>query len=142
MKKVDRSMIAYRTKGSGDWKANGKPGDGYLMVTVDGYPYWTDAIGQIPFTLNQYRNSLKSFGSYELAAKETLRIGMKFGDGFILSGLFRKSDTSNSYDNEMIKRAINWASNRYEVIGTNNWNRNSIISKTNHSPSILSRPLK
>ena len=139
---VDRSMIAYRTKGPGDWKANGKPGDGYLMVTMNGYPYWTDAIGQVPFTLNQYRNSLKFFGSHELAAKETLRIGMKFGDGFILSGLFGKSDTSNSYDNEMIKRAINWASNRYKIIGTDKWNRNSIISKTNHSPSILSKPLK
>lgn len=139
---VDRLMIAYRNNGAGDWKAAGKPGDGYLMVTLNGYPYWTDAIGQVPFTLNQYRNSLKFFGSHELAAKETLRIGMIFGDGSIFSGLFGKSDSSNSYDNEMIKSAINWASNRYTIIGTNKWNQNSIISTTNHSPSILSKPLK
>ena len=42
---IDRWMIDYRTGGDGDWKAKGKPGDGYLMVAVDGLPYWTDAIG-------------------------------------------------------------------------------------------------
>ena len=56
---VDRSMFSYRAGGSGDWKAEGNSGNGYLMVEVEGVPYWTDAIGQIPFTLNEYRNVLR-----------------------------------------------------------------------------------
>lgn len=47
-------MLSYRTGGSGDWKAESNPGNGYLMVEVEGVPYWADAIGQIPFTLNEY----------------------------------------------------------------------------------------
>lgn len=59
--------------------------------------------------------------------------------GVIYIGPFEKNIIIK---NVSIKRAINWASNRYKIIGTDKWNRNSIISKTNHSPSILSKPLK
>lgn len=133
----DRPMLSYRTSGAGDWKAKGKPGDGYLLVTVGSMPYWTDAIGQIPFTLNQFRNCLKTFGRYDLAEKETLRIGIKFGDG----NLCGEADSSNSYDNEMIKRAIQWAKYRYVIVGTDKWNRTSIIKTTNYSPTLLKNPL-
>lgn len=133
----DRIMLAYRTNGAGDWKAVGKPGDGYLLVTVSGMPYWTDAIGQIPFTLNEFRNCLKYYGNYDLAEKETLRIGRKFADG----NLFGKADDSNSYDNEMIKRAIKWAKSRYKILGIDQWNRNAVIEFTNYPPNCLSKPL-
>lgn len=122
---IDRFMFEYRSNGDGDWKAVGKPGNGYILVTVGGMPYWTDAIGQIPFTLNEFRNCLKYYGDYDLAEKETLRIGKKFGDGNILG----TSDNSNSYDNEMIKRAIKWAKSRYKISGTDSWNKNAIIEK-------------
>ena len=134
---IDRFMFEYRSNGDGDWKAVGKPGNGYILVTVGGMPYWTDAIGQIPFTLNEFRNCLKYYGDYDLAEKETLRIGKKFGDGNFLG----TSDNSNSYDNEMIKRAIKWAKSRYKISGTDSWNKNAIIEKTSYSPNNLSKPL-
>lgn len=133
----DRIMLAYRTNGAGDWKAVGKPGDGYLLVTVSGMPYWTDAIGQIPFTLNEFRNCLKYYGNYDLAEKETLRIGRKFADG----NLFGKADDSNSYDNEMIKRAIKWAKSRYKILKVDQWNGNAVLEFTNYPPNRLSKPL-
>ena len=139
---IDRNMFSYRTGGDGDWKADGKPGDGYLLVTVGGFPYWADAIGQIPFALNNYRNNLKAFANHNTAAKETIRIGMKFGSGDILRSILGSSDYSNSYDNEMIKRAVQWSRQRYKIIGINQWNRNAIISTTNYPPMMLSKPLK
>lgn len=136
---VDRSMFEYRSNGSGDWKAQGKPGDGYLLVTVEGIPYWADAIGQVPFTLNCYRNSLKALIQPKLAKLETIKIGKRFGDGKIFGG---KADEGNTYDNEMIRRATDWAEQRYIVVGINEWNRNAIIKTTNHAPSLLSKPTK
>lgn len=133
----DRFMFAYRKGGSGDWKAEGNPGDGFLLVTINGMPYWADAIGQIPFALNEFRNCLKFYGNYKLAEIETLRIGRKFGDG----KLFGQSDESNSYDNEMIKRAIKWAKNRYRVVNIDSWNKNAVIKTTDYPPNLLSEPL-
>ena len=37
---IDRSMLSYRSHGSGDWKAEGKPANGYLLVEIEGIPYW------------------------------------------------------------------------------------------------------
>ena len=139
---IDRSMFSYRKGGSGDWKAEGKPGDGYLLSTVNGYPYWTDAIGQIPFTLNHYRDALKYFGNHRYASMETFRIGKRYSSGSVIKGIFGFTDDSNSYDNEMIKRAINWANHRYQIASTDKWNGNSIIKTTNHPPSLLSKPWK
>lgn len=138
---IDRSSLSYRTGGSGDWKATGNPGDGYLMVTVDGMPYWADAIGQIPFALNTYRNSLVYFLNPTYAEYETIKIGQKFGTGDVLKSILGKPDNSNNYDNEMIRRAVKWAQKRYIINGRNPWNNNGIIKVTNFSPQNLSRPL-
>jgi len=110
---VDRSMISYRTGGAGDWKADGKPGDGYFLVTVDGEPYWGDAIGQIPFAVDKFTDDLESTGSVESARESTIATGQRFGDGSLLGG---ESDDSNSYDNAMIRRAISWAAKRYIIV--------------------------
>ena len=37
---IDRNMLSYRFHGSGDWKAEGKPANGYLLVEIEGIPYW------------------------------------------------------------------------------------------------------
>ena len=37
---IDRNMLSYSSRGSGDWKAKGKPADGYLLVEIEGIPYW------------------------------------------------------------------------------------------------------
>ena len=76
------------------------------------------------------------------AAAETIKVGERFGSGFLLQGIFGNTDLSNNYDNEMIKRAVNWAMNRYVIIGYDKWNRNAIVGKTCYSPSELSRLIK
>ncbi len=89
----------------------GAPGDAYLMVTVGGMPYWTDAIGQIPFAINKFKNELESTkGNVALARQITIEAGQQYGDGSIFGG---KSDFTNSYDNAMIRRAINWGENYF-----------------------------
>ncbi len=134
---TDRSMLSYRSGGAGDWKADGKPGDGYLMVTVDGEPYWTDAVGQIPFAVDKFTDELESTGNASTARERTIEAGQTFGDGNIIGG---ESDNTNSYDNAMIKRAINWAEKRYKVVKGSGWfGDNYDLQKTNHSPSNLSK---
>ena len=128
---IDRWMIAYRAGGDGDWKAKGKPGDGYLMVTVDGFPYWTDAIGQVPFALNKYVDELKSSGSHALAKSCTIQTAIDYGDG----KFFGSADYSNSYDNAMVRRAVEWAGHRYIVSPKGNFDWSYPVKKNDYSPS-------
>ena len=81
------------------------------MVEIEGVPYWTDAIGQIPFALNEYRNVFERSKNSEITAGETIDIGKKFGDGSLMNIIFPSPDNSNGYDNAMIVRAVNWAKN-------------------------------
>jgi len=120
-----------------DWKAKGKPGDGYLMVEVDGVPYWTDAIGQIPYTLNEYRNEFRKSKNSEFAAGRTLELGQQFGNGSLWNLLFPSPDTSNSYDNAMIKRATDWAKNRYSLspVRTSNGGYEIGVVRKDYSPA-------
>ena len=120
-----------------DWKAKGKPGDGYLMVEVDGVPYWTDAIGQIPYALNEYRNEFRKSKNSEFAAGRTLELGQQFGNGSLWNLLFPSPDTSNSYDNAMIKRAIDWAKNRYSLspVRTSNGGYEIGVVRKDYSPA-------
>ena len=133
---IDRPMWCYGNNGSGDWKAQGKPGNGYLMVEVDGIPYWTDAIGQIPFALNSYRNIFKKSKNSEIAAGETIESGKVFGNGKLLNIIFPSPDNSNNYDNAMIKRVTEWAKKRYKLIPIRMSNGEYKIGmgKTNYSP--------
>lgn len=134
---VDRSMLSYRSGGSGDWKAEGNPGNGYLMVEVAGIPYWADAIGQIPFTLNEYRNVLRRTKNSEIAAGETIDMGKRFGNGSLLNILFPSPDNSNSYDNAIIKRAVAWAKKRYSLqpIRMPNGQYEMGVGKNDYSPN-------
>ena len=110
---IDRNMLSYSSRGSGDWKAKGKPADGYLLVEIEGIPYWADAIGQIPFALNDYRNYYKNSFDSEFAARNTIADGAQFANGSLWNLIFPSYDYSNTYDNAMIKRAIDWAKHRY-----------------------------
>lgn len=134
---VDRSMFSYRAGGSGDWKAEGNSGNGYLMVEVEGVPYWTDAIGQIPFTLNEYRNVLRRTKNSERAAGETIYVGKQFGNGRLLNLFFPSPDNSNSYDNAIIKRAVDWAKKRYTLkpICMPNGHYEIGVGKNDYSPN-------
>ncbi|MBK7479017.1 MAG: hypothetical protein IPI69_04270 [Bacteroidales bacterium] len=53
----DRWMMSYRQGGSGDWKASKEGAAGYFLVTVDGKPYWADAIGKSRSLLIKYRRT-------------------------------------------------------------------------------------
>ena len=110
---IDRSMLSYRSHGSGDWKAEGKPANGYLLVEIEGIPYWADAIGQIPFALNDYRNYYKNSFDSEYAERNTIADGAQFANGSLWNLIFPSYDYSNTYDNAMIKRAVDWAKHRY-----------------------------
>ena len=110
---IDRNMLSYRFHGSGDWKAEGKPANGYLLVEIEGIPYWADAIGQIPFALNDYRNYYKNSFDSEYAERNTIADGAQFANSSLWNLIFPSYDYSNTYDNAMIKRAIAWAKHRY-----------------------------
>ena len=133
----DRWMFSYRQGGSGDWKAKGKPGDGYFLVEVDGEAYWGDAIGQIPFAVDKFTDVLEKTGDKSEAEKETIQIGIEYGNGQIINKI---ADNSNNYDNTMIKRAISWAKKRYDVIA--NGNKKVLKVNNNVSPNQLSNPSK
>ncbi|MDR1116115.1 MAG: hypothetical protein LBL33_08240 [Tannerella sp.] len=129
---IDRWMISYRSGGDGDWKASKKGAAGFLLVTVGGVPYWADAIGQIAFTVDYYTDRLEHTGNKSTARDETIEKGKQFGDG---AGLRR--DDTNSYDNSVIIRAINWCSMRYNV-GGKNWMGTYDLIKADYAPENLS----
>lgn len=107
---TERPNSAYLEKQPGDWKESSEGGAGYYLVVVGGMPYWGDAIGQIPFSVDVYTDLLEETGDEDFARKHTIGLGKRFANGIPLT-----VDKTNSYDNAMIVRAINWASNRYEL---------------------------
>jgi hypothetical protein len=142
---INRPMIAYHSKvgkvfGT-DWKTSERGADGYPLVTIDGIPYWADAIGQIPFAVDYYTDLLERTGNEALAEKKTIEIGKLCG-----GGTFGSEDRTNSYDNAMIKRAIDWCKKRYaigkkRVVGLELFGDNSFIYdliKTDYAPIKLS----
>ena len=133
---IDRGAWAYWERMPGDWKRSSKGGAGYYMVTVDGYPYWTDVIGQIPYSLNSYRDVLMYTGNRSAAERVTRELGYYFGDGTIFH-----PDKSNSYDNEMIHRAVLWAHKRYDYNSFPITGSYKVYS-TGYNPHLLSIPLK
>ncbi len=107
---VDRFKLMYAQHMCGDWKR--VEAAGYLLVTVDGAPYWADAIGQIPFAVNMYRDLLRSNGSVDKSIRMTMTAARRFGNGNVFDPV---ADNSNSYDNAVALRAAIWASNRFVV---------------------------
>lgn len=135
-----RWSTSYRGGGSGDWKAQKEGGAGYYMVTIEGYPYWADAIGQIPFSVDIFTDKLEEGLGIDDAIKETINIGKKYGDGNLFNP---KEDKSNSYDNHIILKSCLWASKRFiqktksHTIFGKEYTRSYELSKTNHSPKEL-----
>ncbi|WP_271785208.1 DUF4280 domain-containing protein [Aquimarina algiphila] len=109
---IERWNFNYRSGGSGDWKLSAKGADGYILVEINGFPYWADAIGQIPFSIDVFTDYLEDGYTKEQAIKKTILTGQKYGDGKIFGG---KSDFSNEYDNHIILRSCLWAKKRYSV---------------------------
>ena len=94
-------LYQYHSGGEGDWKKSPEGGNGYWLTEIDGKPYWSDAIGQIPYAINAYRNTNLTPG---IADFTTSYIGKFLGNDDSLLPF----DFSNSYDNAMIRRTIDW----------------------------------
>lgn len=98
---IDRLSVSYYQNLPGDWKTVKMGGDGYLMVMIEGSPYWTDAVGQVPFAVDTYRST------HDI--KYVVSTGMTWGKGTV-SG---PADKTNGYDNFMVLRGALFASKKY-----------------------------
>ena len=105
---TDRLMVEYRKRGSGDFKR--EIAKGAFLCTVDGIPYWTDVIGQIPFVINCYRDQLMNGKTHRKATEYTINIGHLFSTGFLSIDLH-----PNDADNWMIRRVCEWASKGFDI---------------------------
>lgn len=103
---VDRMSISYGKWGSGNWKK--VEAKGYILVSMEGIPYWADAVGQIPYAIDVYRAFYRQYGDTQKARNGTIKLSYRFADGTL-----NNPDSSNSCDNAMILRGINWAEKRY-----------------------------
>ncbi|MDH1619943.1 hypothetical protein N5F07_02100 [Pseudomonas chengduensis] len=125
---VDRWSINFASGLSGDWKGSSAGGAGFLIVMVGGTPYWTDAIGQIPFAVDTFRKYLEELRSEPAAIRKTVQTGMKYGDG---NPFAPGSDPSNEYDNYMVLRGALWASDNFNLVVTS-----SILHTPNNTRTI------
>lgn len=96
----DRWDLSYRQGSSGDWKS--KVARGYFLTEINGKPYWSDALGQIPFAVDFFFDYREDGYSVDESIRKTLKAGMKYGSGTITG----PSDYSNGYDNYMILRTV------------------------------------
>ena len=119
---VDRMSISYQSDGSGDWKKSPKGAKGFILVSMEGIPYWADAVGQIPYAIGVYRNLLSGIStSIDEAREKVIYYGYCFHDGNAIDGMLRasglseipKEATINDYDNTMILRGVNFAQRKY-----------------------------
>ncbi len=109
---IDRMSISFAPNMPGDWKNSSEGGAGFLMVMIEGEPYWADGVGQIPFATDTYRLYLEETKLVEAAIKKTVETGMKYGDGL---PIFPKEDKTNEYDNYMVLRGALWASENFKL---------------------------
>lgn len=109
---IDRWSISFNKGLPGDWKANDEGGAGYLMVFVDGRPYWTDGVGQIPFSVDTFKMYYKELGSKSEAIIKTIETGMQYGSGDVVGSTL---DKTNEYDNFMVLRGALWASENHSL---------------------------
>lgn len=102
---VDRPLLSYRSGGSGDWKSVPDGGAGFLLCLIENVPYWSDAIGQIPFAVGEYR----TFHSIEA----TVNTGINWATGKPWDALFHNIDATNEYDNFFVLRGALYASKKF-----------------------------
>ena len=121
-------FVKYFSGNSGDWKAVDNGAKSYRLVSMEGIPYWADAVGQIPFAINTYK-AFYSFANNHTSAKNAVvNIGYIFSKGEknelldlrkyiqwntnIDPKLYEKNQNppsdKDSYDNKMIVRAIRY----------------------------------
>ncbi len=105
---IDRMPLSFSKGMPGDWKASQKGGAGYLLVQIDGKPYWTDAIGQIPYAVDTFR--------FYHSIEKTVETAKAWADGTPQS----EYDNTNTYDNFFVLRGALYASKRFSYTITQN----------------------
>ena len=137
---VNRPMASYRQGGAGDWKMSKDGADGYYLVTVGNYPYWSDAIGQIAYAVDFFTDNYLLTGEKGPSIRKTVQKGKEYGEGKLFGG---KTDDSNTYDNYFILRGSLWASKRYSLEVTKRPLRSDKrkLKRTNYSPDKLQTPI-
>lgn len=110
---VDRLSASFYSEFPGDWKSRTNGGDGYLMVFIEGKPYWTDGIGQIPYAVNTFRKYWRETKQVDLAIRKTGETGMAWGDGKAFTG--PDKGPQDVYDNFIILRGSLWASENFKL---------------------------
>ncbi|QXH44759.1 hypothetical protein KSS93_17930 [Pseudomonas xanthosomatis] len=114
---VDRPSLSFASYMPGDWKRNSEGGAGFLMVMIEGKPFWTDGVGQIPFAVDTFRMYYEEQRGQnkDEAIKRTIQTGMDYGDG---NPFNPTSDPTNEYDNYMVLRGADWASQNFKAVIT------------------------
>ncbi len=111
----DRNPLAYGSGGDGDWKHSPEGANNFRLAEVNGTPIWPDALGQIPFAVDTYKKILAFTGDEKIAEVLTKQIGYAFAEGISLKTPFPWLwDRSNSLDNGMIQKAIDYAKKKYK----------------------------
>lgn len=105
---IDTMPLSFSKGMPGDWKASQQGGADYLLVQVGGKPYWTDAIGQIPYAVETYR----FFDSIE----KTIATAKLWADGTAQS----EYDNTNTDDNFFVLRCALYANKRFSYTITQN----------------------
>jgi len=135
---VSRYDYSFFQGGSGDWKKSEEGADGYLLVTVGGKPYWADAIGQIPFAVDMYKDLIVENNNPETVIKEIIKLGIEYGAGTVGG----EADKSNTYDNYFVLRGALYAYHKYKakwVEGT--FSDGYEINRTDYSPNNLGKEI-
>lgn len=107
---VDRGALMFAAGFPGDWKIQRSGGDGYLLCSVEGYPYWTDGLGQIPFAVDTFRMFWTEINNIEIAIRKTGATGLRWANG---KPGGEDTESENVYDNFIILRASLWASENF-----------------------------
>lgn len=130
---VNRPSYSFYKNMEGDWKENSQGGAGYLLVLISGIPYWADAVGQIPFSVDTYRDTRSII--------RTVQIGIEWGAGTLTGD----ADYSNEYDNYFILRGAIYASKNfsYRIKNSGKTYPAAVVEEIEHSvsPQILGNPI-
>ncbi|MDF7680957.1 hypothetical protein PT300_10345 [Enterobacteriaceae bacterium ESL0689] len=131
---IDRPFYSFYKNMEGDWKQNPEGGAGYLLVLISEIPYWTDAVGQIPFAIDTYRSNH--------SITKTVQIGIDWWDGTLTGGV----DYSNEYDNYFVLRGALFASKRftYKLEPSGKSHPSAVMKEINHliKAEVLGEPIK
>ena len=126
--------IQFVQGGEADWKRHKNGADKYFLVTVDGKPYWADAVGNMIFGVWAFKET----GS----VNKTTLLGFIYDDGSAFNAFDNGKNISekinNHYDIYSVVRGALFANQNYISIGAGMYQP----SGKNVSPTMLGNHIK